>query len=139
MTEYKPIDPMQFPRFAGIKTFMRLPYKKTTTDIDFAIIGVPWDGGASFRTSQRSGPDAIRLVSALLKPYNLVQDVGIFNHCAGVDYGDLPVIPGYIEDTFARIEEGLHPLVADGVIPILLGGDHSITLPELTSLTCNSG
>lgn len=139
MNKYKPVDPTLFPRFAGIKTFMRLPHIETTAEIDFAIIGVPWDGGASFRTSQRSGPDAIRRVSALLRPYNLIQDVRLFDHCAGVDYGDLPVVPGYIEDTFARIEKSLYPLVAAGVIPILLGGDHSITLPELRAVAKEHG
>ena len=77
MRKYEPVDPQKFPRFAGIKTFMRLPHIRTTEDIDFAIVGVPWDGGASFRTSQRSGPDAIRRVSALLRPYNL--DLNVFN------------------------------------------------------------
>ncbi len=59
MNKYAPIDPKKFPRFAGIKTFMRLPHIRTTAEVDFAIVGVPWDGGASFRTGQRSGPDAI--------------------------------------------------------------------------------
>ena len=49
MEKYEPIDPMQFPRFEGIKTFMRLQHLRTTEGIDFAIVGVPWDGGAGFR------------------------------------------------------------------------------------------
>jgi agmatinase len=134
MKKYEPVDPKKFPRFAGIKTFMRLPHIRTTENIDFAIVGVPWDGGASFRTSQRSGPDAIRKMSALLRPYNLDLDVRLFDHCSGVDYGDLSVVPGYIEDSYKRIEEELYPLVEAEVIPILLGGDHSITLPELRAI-----
>jgi agmatinase len=134
MKKYEPVDPKKFPRFAGIKTFMRLPHIRTTESIDFAVVGVPWDGGASFRTSQRSGPDAIRRMSALLRPYNLDLDVRLFDHCSGVDYGDLSVVPGYIEDSYERIEEELYPLVEAEVIPILLGGDHSITLPELRAI-----
>ncbi len=134
MKKYEPVDPKKFPRFAGIKTFMRLPHIRTTENIDFAIVGVPWDGGASFRTSQRSGPDAIRRMSTLLRPYNLDLDVRLFDHCSGVDYGDLSVVPGYIEDSYKRIEEELYPLVEAEVIPILLGGDHSITLPELRAI-----
>lgn len=134
MKKYEPVDPKKFPRFAGIKTFMRLPHIRTTENIDFAIVGVPWDGGASFRTSQRSGPDAIRKMSTLLRPYNLDLDVRLFDHCSGVDYGDLSVVPGYIEDSYKRIEEELYPLVEAEVIPILLGGDHSITLPELRAI-----
>jgi len=131
VTKYQPISPQQFPKFAGIKTYMRLPYAKSTKGIDFAVIGIPWDGGTSYRTGQRLGPDAIRKVSVTLRPYNLALDVGIFEHCSGVDYGDLLVVPGYIEDTYAKIEAELSPLVEAGVIPVLMGGDHSITLPEL--------
>ncbi len=56
MTNYKPADPLKSPRFSGIKTFMRLPHVKTFEGVDFAIIGVPCDEGASFRTGQRHGP-----------------------------------------------------------------------------------
>lgn len=136
---YEPVDPRAFPRFAGIKTFMRLPHIRTTEGIDFAIVGIPWDGGASFRTGQRSGPDAIRKVSALLKAYNAYLDVQIFEHCSGVDFGDLTVVPGYIEETYKRIEEELLAIVEAGVVPISLGGDHSITLPELRAIAEKHG
>jgi agmatinase len=43
---------------------MRLQHLRTTEGIDFAIVGVPWDGDAGFRTGQRSGPDSIRMASA---------------------------------------------------------------------------
>jgi agmatinase len=78
-------------------------------------------------------------VSALFRPYNLDLDVRLFDHCSGVDYGDLSVVPGYIEDSYKRIEEELFPLVDAQVIPILLGGDHSITLPELRAFARKYG
>ena len=139
MTEYKPVTPQQQPKFAGIKTYMRLPHSQSIRGIDFAVVGIPWDGAASYRTGQRSGPDAIRKVSVTLRPYNLIQDIGIFEHCAGVDYGDLAVVPGYIEDTYGKIEAGLRPLVEAGVIPVAMGGDHSITLPELRAIAKTHG
>jgi agmatinase len=139
MPDYRPVDPRKSPRFAGIKTFMRLPHLETTEDIDFAVVGVPFDTGASYRVGARFGPEAIRGVSALLRHYNEVLDVGIFDHCSGVDYGDLPVNPGYIEDSYAMIEEGLEPLLEAGVIPIMLGGDHSVTLPELRAVAKKFG
>jgi agmatinase len=139
MTEYKPITPQQQPKFAGIKTFLRLPYLKTIQGLDFAVAGVPWDGATSYRTGQRLGPDAIRKVSVTLRPYNLAQDVGIFEHCSGVDYGDVSVVPGYIEDTYDKIEADLSPLVEAGVIPVVMGGDHSITLPELRAIAKTHG
>ncbi len=85
MPDYRPVDPRKSPRFAGIKTFMRLPHLETTEGIDFAVVGVPFDTGASFRVGARFGPEAIRSVSALLRHYNEVLDVGIFDHCSGVD------------------------------------------------------
>lgn len=139
MNSYRPVDPRVSPRFSGIKTFMRLPHKTTTENIDCAIVGIPCDEGASYRTGQRAGPDAIRRISALLRPYNSVLDVGIFDHCSVVDYGDLPVVPGYIEDSYRKIEEGLFPLLEAGIFPVALGGDHSITLPELRAVVRKHG
>jgi len=139
MVENKPITPQQQPKFAGIKTFMRLPHSQAIQGIDFVVAGVPWDGATSYRTGQRSGPDAIRKVSVTLRPYNLALDVDIFEHCAGIDYGDLSVVAGYIEETYARIEAELGPVVEAGIIPVLMGGDHSITLPELRAVAKTHG
>ena len=139
MKRYRPVDPRESPRFAGIKTFMRLPYVTTTEGVDIAIVGVPFDTGASYRVGARFGPEAIRSVSALLRHHNEVLDVSIFDHCSVVDYGDLPVNPGYIEDSYKMIEEGIRPILDGNVIPILLGGDHSVTLPELRAMNKKHG
>ncbi len=137
--KYRPVDPRESPRFAGIKTFMRLPHVTTTEGVDVAIVGVPFDTGASYRVGARFGPEAIRSVSALLRHHNEVLNVSIFDHCSVVDYGDLPVNPGYIEDSYKMIEEGLLPILDGGVTPIMLGGDHSVTLPELRALAKRHG
>lgn len=52
MMKYKPINSLESPRFAEVKTFMRLPYVKTTEGIDYAIVGVPFDTGVTYRTGQ---------------------------------------------------------------------------------------
>ena len=88
------ITPQQQPKFAGIYTYMRLPHLKATQGIDFAAAGIPWDGATSYRSGQRLGFDAVRKVLVTLRPYNLVQGVGIFELCSGVDYGDVSVVPG---------------------------------------------
>jgi agmatinase len=134
MNGYRPVDPRKSPRFSGIKSFMRLPHLKTTKDVDFAVIGVPFDTGASFRVGARFGPETIRNVSTLLRHHNEVLNVSIFEHLSGVDYGDLSVNPGYLEDSYLMIEENLLPILEGGVIPIILGGDHSITLPILRAV-----
>jgi len=139
MEGYRPVDPRESPRFSGIKTFMRLPHVKTTGGVDIAIVGVPFDTGASYRVGARFGPEAIRNVSALLRHHNEVLDVSIFEHCSVVDWGDLPVNPGYVEDSYQMIEDGLLPILEAGVTPILLGGDHSVTLPELRAMNKKHG
>jgi len=128
---YQPKDSSKSPRFTGPRTFMRLEHVATTKDVDFAVLGVPFDTAASNRTGQRYGPQHIRDFSVLLRPYNPVQDVNIFEHCSGVDYGDIDVIPGNIHRTYENIESGLKPILDDDVVPIMMGGDHSITLGHL--------
>ena len=96
--------------------------------------GCPFDTATSFRAGARFGPEAIRSASALLRPYNPEQQVDIFAHLSAVDAGDLPIAPGDTEATYALVEEGLAPIVAAGVFPVVLGGDHSITLAELRAL-----
>ncbi len=131
MPKYKPKDSSQSPRFVGNRTFMRLEQVRTTNDIDFAVLGVPFDTAASNRTGQRFGPQHIRDFSVLLRPYNPDMDIDIFEYCSGVDYGDINVIPGNALRTYDSMVEGLTPLLEKNVIPVIMGGDHSITLGNL--------
>ncbi|QNL43990.1 agmatinase [Oscillibacter hominis] len=132
--KYQPIDSTKVPRFADIKTFFRLPYVKTTENIDYAIVGIPFDTATTYRPGARFGPSAIRDISSTLKPYHFVHDVQFIDLLSGVDYGDVPVITGYIEDTLKNIEDTFTPLAQAGVVPIGVGGDHSVTLGELRAL-----
>ena len=136
---YAPPSASAAPRFSGIKTFMRLPHVQTTADIDFAVVGIPFDTGASYKSGARFGPTAIREASSLIRNYNMTLDVNIFEHLSGVDYGDVTVKPGFIHETYAEIEKGLQPLFDAGVVPICLGGDHSITLGELRAAAKKHG
>jgi agmatinase len=133
MAKYEPVHSLHVPRFVGIVTFMRLPHVQTTQDVDFVVVGAPFDTGASFRVGQRFAPSAIRQMSLLLRPYNYAQGINVFDYLSGVDYGDAPVVPGYTHESYKAIEDTLFPLFAAGVVPITLGGDHSISLPELRS------
>jgi len=134
MPRYQPIDALQSPRFCGIRTYARLPYVTEMQDVDVTVLGIPFDTGTSFRTGARFGPAAIREASLLLRPYNPAANVDVFGTLSVTDGGDIAVVPGYIEDSYARIEEGLLPVLQAGVIPICLGGDHSITLAELRAV-----
>lgn len=118
---------------------MRLPNNQDLRNADVAVVGAPFDTGASFRAGARFGPEGIRSVSHLLRPYNPSQDVAIFDHLSVIDYGDLSVVPGFIEESYEKISSGLEEIHWAGVIPIVLGGDHSIALPELRAAAAAHG
>ena len=139
MTRYEPADSFETPRFSGVRTFMRLPNVRDLENADAAIVGAPFDTGATFRAGARFGPEGVRSASHLLRRYNPSLDVPIFDHLSVIDYGDVPVVPGYIESSYERIAEGLEPVHRAGTIPIVLGGDHSIALPELRAAAAVHG
>jgi agmatinase len=89
------------------------------------VFGMPWDGGTSFRSGARFGPEAVRSASGMIRTYNPVQRVQVFGELSTIDYGDANTVPGYVEDTLARIEEFVRPIAEAGVIPVGMGGDHS--------------
>ena len=131
---YRPIDAMQAPRFTGIGTFMRLPNVTAMAGVDAAFIGIPFDTAVSYRIGGRFGPAAIREASRLLRPYNVEQGIEIFEHVSAVDAGDLSVIPGNVQASYGVMEEGLRSILDAGVVPLAMGGDHSITLGELRAI-----
>ena len=102
--------------------------------VDAAIVGIPFDTGGTYRVGARFGPEHIRSASALMRPYHSGSGVAVFDRLSVVDYGDLPVVPGYVEESQRRITAALLDVLRAGVIAIDLGGDHSIALPELRAL-----
>jgi len=136
---YRPLDAQVIPRFAGIRTFMRAPHVTDLAGVDAVVYGIPFDTATSYRTGPRFGPEAIRSASALIRPYNPGLGVNVVESLSIVDWGDVPVSPGDTERTYAQIEEALAPVVAAGVFPAAMGGDHSITLAELRALAKRHG
>jgi agmatinase len=136
---HRPVDAKVHPRFAGIRTFMRLPHVTDPAAAAAAVLGIPFDTATSFRPGARFGPEAIRSASVLLRPYHPAFGIDVLEAVSVADFGDLPVAPGDTEGTYRRIEEGLAPLVEAGVFPLVLGGDHSITLAELRALARRHG
>jgi agmatinase len=128
---YGPADASRAPRYTGVRTFARCPHVRGTDGVDVAVVGVPFDTATSYRAGARFGPEAIRAGSTLLRPYHPPLDADVFAAQSVVDYGDLDVTPGNAERTLHQIAAGLEPLLRAGVTPLLLGGDHSITLGEL--------
>ncbi|HEX7297869.1 MAG TPA: agmatinase [Solirubrobacteraceae bacterium] len=129
---FGPPDATLAPRYAGVRTFARLPHVALPhEDVDAAVLGVPFDTATSFRPGARFGPEAIRAASALLRPYHPVLDVDVFGTLSVVDGGDLDVTPGNALRTVEQVDEALRPVLEAGIVPIVLGGDHSIVLGEL--------
>ncbi len=129
---FQPPDASLGPRYAGIRTFGRLPHVQLPQDgVDVAVIGIPFDTATSFRPGARFGPEAIRSISALLRPYNPAVDIDVFGTISSVDAGDLLITPGNALRTTEQIDAGLQPVLRAGIVPLVLGGDHSIVLGEL--------
>ncbi|ADI14533.1 agmatinase [Truepera radiovictrix] len=141
MPRYRPPDAMVYPRFEGIRTFMRLPHVTDLAGagIDAAIVGAPFDTGGTYRVGARFGPAGIRHESMLLRPYHPELRVDVTEQLSLVDYGDLPVTPGYLSESHAQLERGAAELVAAGVTPFFLGGDHSVSLPLLRAVAQRHG
>ena len=131
MTE--PQDAASSPRFAQIASYGRLPHTRELGKAKSVFLGIPWDDATSYRSGAREGPSAIRNASRLVRPYNMFADVYPFRVLETVDWGDVDPVPGYTDDTFARIQEALTPIFRAGIVPFVAGGDHSITLPLLRS------
>src|SRR5580693_6026255 len=121
----EPTDALTYARFAGISTFMRLPHITQPEELEVALIGVPFDGGTTYRPGPRFGPRNVRAQSAIIRPWNPVLHVNPFAKYRVADFGDLAVNPLSIEDTFVRIEDGIAPLLEAGVRCVCVGGEPS--------------
>lgn len=131
---YEPIDSMIMPRFGAIPTFMRLPHVEDPSDVDIALIGVPWDGGTTNRAGARHGPREIRNMSSLIRRVHHVSRIAPYELCRVADLGDTPVNPVDLIETLGRIENFYRQIHVKGAVPLSAGGDHLITLPILRAI-----
>lgn len=127
-------DFTQIPRFAGPATFASLPTPGEVSDIEVAVVGVPYDAGVSFRSGARFGPAHIRNASKLLRPYNPEADAWPFQSQQVADLGDIGVNPFNIDDAMTSIEWAMRGVLERSKRVLVLGGDHSIALPTLRAL-----
>lgn len=132
----------ELPHFAGINTFLKAPYVENVREVaryDAAVIGVPFDGGTTYRPGTRFGPQAMRRISALYTPYNYELGVDLREQMTLCDAGDVFTIPANIEKTFDQITRAVSHVVSSGAMPVILGGDHSIGFPTVRGVAqCTS-
>ena len=133
------VDATQMPRYGGIATFAHLPQINEVTDVDVAIVGVPFDTGVSYRPGARFGPNHVRESSRLLRPYNPAAKVSPFATQQVVDAGDIAANPFDIEEAISSIHKSYDQLLERAKRVVTIGGDHTITLPILRSLKAKHG
>ena len=134
-----PRDAFVSPRFGQVATFMLLPMAASAEGLDVALLGIPYDGGSSYRPGARFGPRAVREQSSLIRPWHPVLKVHPFERLRVADCGDVDVAPISIERTYVAIERRVAEIVGHGAVPVSVGGDHSVTLPILRVLARRHG
>ncbi|HEX2941248.1 MAG TPA: agmatinase [Rhodopila sp.] len=131
-------DPQAHPRYTGIATFFRTPASQSLQDTDIGLIGVPFDGGVTNRTGTRHGPRAVREQSTLLRRINSATGIAPFRAARIRDLGDCWLEQPYeLQTAHAEIERFYRQVTSAGIVPLSVGGDHSVSLPILRALAAN--
>lgn len=128
-------EPMQALRFTEIATFMRTPLVSDLAAVDIGIIGVPYDGGLTCRTGARYGPREVRNQSSLMRAINVTTNARPYERARIGDLGDVRFRDLFnLERAIEDIERYFAAIAATDVLPLAVGGDHSITYPILKAL-----
>jgi formimidoylglutamase len=138
--EFEVYSDFDLPTYVGSASFMKLPWITDPVELaarkpDVAIIGAPFDDAVSHRSGARFGPRAIRQAQYTSGSINSLQlDIEPFEVLDVVDAGDANIVPAWIDRAHALIYRKVHEVAGTGAIPIVLGGDHSITWPSATAV-----
>jgi agmatinase len=129
------------PDYAGLLTFGGAPYTQDPAELagaDVAIVGAPTDDLVSDRPGTRFAPRAIRAASCPPGPH-LEARIDAFAKLRIIDFGDAPVLPADAERTHAAIEQLVGEVVDAGALPFVLGGDHSVSEPNIRAVATRTG
>lgn len=139
LTRYPEFDnPIARPRYTGLPTFLRAPWTDNLAEVDIGLIGVPYDGGVTNRPGARHGPREVRNQSSLVRLINQATGVAPHSLCRVADIGDAWVpSPFELAQSHDCIEEYFRHIKAAGVVPLSIGGDHSISLPILRAMAAD--
>ena len=129
-------NPAQELRFAEVATFMRAPLLRDLENVDIGIAGVPYDGGLTCRTGARYGPREVRNQSSMMRAINVATGARPFELCRIADLGDVRFSNILnLDRAYLDIERHFEPIADSNVLPISVGGDHSVTYPILKTLS----
>ncbi|WP_421566399.1 agmatinase [Ochrobactrum sp. EDr1-4] len=135
----QPLGGDTMPRFAGPATMMRLPQAVSGALLDAAFIGIPLDIGTSNRSGTRLGPRQIRDESRMIRPFNMATGSAPFNHIQVADLGDVPINTFDLKRSVEIITQYYTDLLRHEVIPLTMGGDHTISWPILRAIARKHG
>jgi agmatinase len=140
--EFETFADFDLPIYVGPSTFQNLPWVTDPDElrsqrVDVAIVGAPFDDGVSHRPGARFGPRAIReanYATGSLHSLQHPEELRPLDVLTVVDAGDANVVPAYLERGHAMIYRKVREVAETGAIPMILGGDHSITWPSATAV-----
>jgi guanidinobutyrase len=135
----QPISGNDLARFSGPNTFMRLPEARDLAGLDVAICGIPLDIGTSWRSGTRFGPKQVRSESAMIRPYHMATGAAPFDSLQVADIGDLAINTFSLSESLRIIAESYGDILKHDLVPLAIGGDHSITLPILRAMAAKHG
>jgi len=121
-------------RTGGPATFMRLPAQEGAEGLDACFVGIPMDIGTSNRPGTRLGPRQIRDESRMLRPFNMATGAAPFDCMQVADIGDVPINTFDLKKSVDIITDYYDNLLRHDVIPLTLGGDHTLTWPILRAM-----
>ena len=132
--KFRQVDAAVVPRFADVATFMRTRRHEISADVDIGLIGVPFDIGVNFRAGARQGPAGVREASRLIRKLHPTSGIAPFEACNVADLGDAPVNPLNLDRSIEMIEAFFAEVHAANILPIAIGGDHTIPVPILRAI-----
>ncbi len=131
---FQPMDPQVVPRFADVATFLRTRRHDIDPVVDVGLVGVPFDLGLNFRSGARQGPAGVREASRLIRRVHPSSGIKPFDICNVADLGDASINPMSKDKSIDQIQQFFEQLHAADIVPLAVGGDHTIPLPILRAL-----
>ncbi len=121
--------------FSFAPTFMGVPHRTEIGDAKAVIVGLPFDCGTHpQRVGSRLGPASIREQSLLLRAFDATTGINPLEALKVIDVGDALVRPGEIEPTYRGVEAAILAVASERAVPVSLGGDGALALPEMRAL-----
>ena len=127
------------PQYLGPATFLKTPALTEPHELDewkpdVAVVGAPWDDSTSYRPGARFGPRAVRIATYNPASWHLDLEVAPLEVLKVIDYGDAVCPPGLTDASHEAIRVRVSEIASRRIVPMVIGGDHSITYPSATAV-----